>query len=286
MINDVIIKSYDDLIGQKATEHINNVFVNYNTSYLHNKTMLDNFYANLLLNKFVWNGLDALDIEQYYIEYSLLYNAPIALVQYNNNYYILPCQILKTNIYMQPLEIRCLIPDNLMFESDIFTDFVICFDNLSRTTLLPTYAVLLDTLARVTTDLEILLSKCKNNTVIITNEANLEQQYNMLEQLLQYNVIYAKDISDIKTIDLSINTSYVDRLFDYKKYLHNQIDTLCNVSSNDVIKKERLITAEVSNINSINNVMINSEYKARKQFCEKVNQKTGLNINVEVSIYE
>lgn len=78
-----------------------------------------------------------------------------------------------------------------------------------------------------------------------------------------------------------INTQapYVgDRLYELKTQIWNEALTYLGISNNNVVKKERLITDEVSRNNSGTVASRYSRLSARQEACKQINKMFGLNI--------
>ena len=84
---------------------------------------------------------------------------------------------------------------------------------------------------------------------------------------------------DIKIDDLSV--PYVaDKLLEDRKKIENELLTLFGLN-NVIDKKERLIVDEANANNDYINRNVDLLYKNRKQACDEINEKFGLNISVK-----
>ena len=84
---------------------------------------------------------------------------------------------------------------------------------------------------------------------------------------------------DIKIDGLSV--PYVaDKLLEDRKKIENELLTLFGLN-NVIEKKERMIVDEANSNNDYINRNVDLLYKNRKQACDEINEKFGLNISVK-----
>lgn len=69
----------------------------------------------------------------------------------------------------------------------------------------------------------------------------------------------------------------------HKHELWNDCMTFLGINNANTDKKERLITNEVDSNNDLINYYLNCFYKTRKQACDLINEKYGLNIKIELN---
>lgn len=75
----------------------------------------------------------------------------------------------------------------------------------------------------------------------------------------------------------------IDKLENYKHELWNDCMTFLGIKNANTSKKERLITSEVESNDDLINYYLNCFYKTRKQACDKLNEKYGLDIKVTLN---
>ena len=75
----------------------------------------------------------------------------------------------------------------------------------------------------------------------------------------------------------------VDKLEEHKHNLWNDCMTFLGINNANTSKKERLITSEVESNDQLINYYLNCFYKTRKIAADKINEKYGLNIKVELN---
>lgn len=72
----------------------------------------------------------------------------------------------------------------------------------------------------------------------------------------------------------------IDKLENYKHELQNDCMTFLGINNANTQKRERLITDEVNSNNDLINYYLNCFYKTRKQACDLINKKYGLEIKL------
>lgn len=83
---------------------------------------------------------------------------------------------------------------------------------------------------------------------------------------------------------LNTNAPYlIDKLELHKHEIWNEALTYLGINNSNTDKKERLITDEVNSNNELINYYLNCFYTTRKQACDKINKKYGLNIKLRLN---
>ena len=75
----------------------------------------------------------------------------------------------------------------------------------------------------------------------------------------------------------------IDKLEIHKHEIWNEALTFLGIDNANTDKKERLITNEVESNNELINYYLNCFYKTRKQACDMINEKYGLNIKIKLN---
>lgn len=75
----------------------------------------------------------------------------------------------------------------------------------------------------------------------------------------------------------------LDKLQLYKHDVWNEALTFLGINNANTDKKERLITDEVNSNNELINYYLNCFYKTRKDACDRINKKYGLNISIKLN---
>lgn len=75
----------------------------------------------------------------------------------------------------------------------------------------------------------------------------------------------------------------IDKLEDHKHEIWNEALTFLGINNANTDKKERLITSEVESNDDLINYYLNCFYKTRKDACDRINKKYGLNIEISLN---
>ena len=75
----------------------------------------------------------------------------------------------------------------------------------------------------------------------------------------------------------------IDKLELHKHELWEEALTYLGINNANTDKKERLITDEVNSNNDLINFYLNCFYKTRKEACDMINEKYGLDIKIELN---
>ena len=107
---------------------------------------------------------------------------------------------------------------------------------------------------------------------------NLYKQYEGNEPFIFGNK--AMDVNGLTV--LKTDAPYVaDKLYELKTQLWNEALTYLGISNINIVKKERLITDEVTRNQGGTVASRYSRLESRRQACEKINEMFGLNIWVD-----
>jgi hypothetical protein len=87
--------------------------------------------------------------------------------------------------------------------------------------------------------------------------------------------------SDFKQIDRRDN---IDTYINTIQYFENQLKEHLGIPVNDIRKKERMITSEIGQQQSLNQAVIDRLFNVMKETFEEANQKLGCNISVELTL--
>ena len=75
----------------------------------------------------------------------------------------------------------------------------------------------------------------------------------------------------------------VDKLDVHKHQIFNDALTVLGIDNANTDKKERLITNEVESNEELIKYYLNCFYKTRKKACDEINEKFGLDIEIELN---
>lgn len=191
----------------------------------------------------------------------------------------------KFNVYMLPTKVIC-----YSFEYNKEKDFddvvYIMNNNLEKPTL-ETIRLFAYRLYEVeaTINVNLLAQKTpiliEGDTKTILTLKNVYMQYSGNTPFIFGNKGY--DLSNRLSV-LNTNAPYlIDKLTAHKHEIWNECLTFLGINNTNVDKRERLITDEVNSNNDLINYYLNCFYKTRKDACERINKKYGLNIQVKLN---
>ena len=75
----------------------------------------------------------------------------------------------------------------------------------------------------------------------------------------------------------------IDKLDVHKHQIFNDALTVLGIDNANTDKKERLITNEVESNEELIKYYLNCYYKTRKKACDEINEKFGLDIDIELN---
>lgn len=191
----------------------------------------------------------------------------------------------KFNVYMLPTKVIC-----YSFEYNKEKDFddvvYIMNNNLQKPTLetLKLFAYRLYDCER-TMDVNLTSLKTpiliEGDTKTILTLKNVYMQYSGNTPFIFGNKQY--DLSNRLSV-LNTNAPYLlDKLTLYKHEIWEECLTFLGINNANTDKKERLITDEVNSNNELINYYLNCFYKPRKEACDRINEKYGLNIKIKLN---
>lgn len=120
------------------------------------------------------------------------------------------------------------------------------------------------------------------------DKARVEDLMEKIERGEKKLFLDANDVQAIKNVlDSGSNTSYIiDKLYQYKQNLENELSTFLGINNNPVEKAERLITGEVNSNNQLIAECGNCFDDTIDAFCEEVSQVLGFPLTQEVEEFE
>ena len=191
----------------------------------------------------------------------------------------------KFNVYMLPTKVIC-YSFEYNKEKD-FDDVVYIMNNNLQKPTLETLKLFAYSLYEVeaTINVNLLAQKTpiliEGDTKTILTLKNVYMQYSGNTPFIFGNKQY--DLSNRLSV-LKTDAPYlIDKLTLHKHEIWNECLTYLGINNANTDKKERLITDEVNSNNQLINYYLNCFYKTRKQACDEINKKYGLNISIKVN---
>lgn len=258
---------------------------------INNKTYIDYLDRLKLLavSLFKWKGLD--DVAGFgasrFLELALYENGRACFVKDESKGYLAlkvnPTD--KLNVYNLPVKVLAWsIGYNKTYD---FDDIVYIMNNeleLPTSNTLSLFAYRLYETER-TIDVNLIAQKTpvliEGDTKTILTLKNVYMQYSGNTPFIFGNKQF--DISNKLNV-LKTDAPYlVDKLELHKHEIWNEALTYLGIDNANTDKKERLITDEVESNNDLISYYLNCFYRTRKQACDLINEKYGLNIEIELN---
>lgn len=191
----------------------------------------------------------------------------------------------KFNVYMLPTKVIC-YSFEYNKEKD-FDDVVYIMNNNLQKPTIETIKLFAYRLYEVeaTINVNLLAQKTpiliEGDTKTILTLKNVYMQYSGNTPFIFGNRAY--DLSNRLSV-LKTDAPYlIDKLTLHKHEIWNDALTFMGINNTNVDKRERLITDEVNSNNELINYYLNCFYKTRKEACDRINEKYGLNIQVKLN---
>lgn len=191
----------------------------------------------------------------------------------------------KFNIYMLPTKI---MGWSLGYNKTIdFDDCVFVMNNLLMKSTIATLQLMAYRLYETerTIDINLIAQKTpvliEGDTKTILTLKNVYMQYSGNTPFIFGNRQF--DISNKLNV-LKTDAPYlIDKLELHKHEIWDECMTYLGINNANTDKKERLITDEVNSNNDLINYYLNCFYKTRKEACDLINKKYGLDIKIELN---
>ena len=261
------------------------------TAFINDITFIDYLdrLRMLATSLFTWKGLDEIagNGASRFLEQSLYENGRACFVK-DDELGFLALKVNpsdKLNVYNLPTRVDAWsIGYNKQYD---FDDIVYIMNNEIQK---PTSAILQLFANRLyeterTIDVNLLAQKTpiliEGDTKTILTLKNVYMQYSGNTPFIFGNKQY--DLSNKLSV-LKTDAPYLlDKLTLYKHEIWNECLSFLGINNANTDKKERLITDEVNSNNELINYYLNCFYKTRKEACDQINKKYGLNISIKLN---
>lgn len=252
-----------------------------------------NFYRNrlenLALSQFEWHDLpDTCD--PWYFEKQLLYKGCACFFKPKG---IDDIYSLSFNVnggfdgYGYPAGIRPINFKGELFETD---DYVLVYDNMKKETILP----FIDLYARKLYEVDMTIRsnlRQQNTPYIIPTTKNMALSIkNIMMRVFGYEpALIIKNnelnfIKEVQPLDLRVDFKG-NELTDLKESIWAEALHILGIAPSKT-KKERMITGELMMDRQEDIVSIQSRLLQRTRFCDKINERWGLNVSVNLTMLE
>lgn len=256
------------------------------SAYMNNRTYLQyyNRLTELAISMFEWQNLPK-TVDQRFLEMCLFGDGMCVFFQDEVlGYLSLQCMIGgKLNVYRIPMERKAYATNGYQRNLDE-TNSVIIFNNYLHTNSLLDVEMFSKRLYNLDRAIDVNANAQKTPVLIQCDESqrltmkNLYKQYEGNEPFIFGSK--GLDASGLKV--LQTGAPYVaDKLYELKTQIWNEALTYLGISNINVVKKERMITDEVTRNQGGTVASRYSKLESRRQACKQINEMFGLDIWVE-----
>ena len=256
------------------------------SAYMNNRTYLQyyNRLTELAISMFEWQNIPE-TVDQRFLELCLFGDGMCVFFQDEVlGYLSLQCMIGgKLNVYRIPMERRAYATNGYQRELD-GTNSVIIFNNYLHTNSMLDVEMFSKRLYNLDRAIDVNANAQKTPVLIQCDEnqrltmKNLYKQYEGNEPFIFGSK--GLDANGLKV--LQTGAPYVaDKLYELKTQIWNEALTYLGISNINVVKKERMITDEVTRNQGGTVASRYSRLESRRQACRQINEMFGLNIWVD-----
>lgn len=256
------------------------------SAYMNNRTYLQyyNRLTELAISMFEWQNLPE-TVDQRFLEMCLFSDGMCAFFQDEVlGYLSLQCMIGgNLNVYRIPMERKAYATNGYQRNLDE-TNSVIIFNNYLHTNSLLDVEMFSKRLYNLDRAIDVNANAQKTPVLIQCDESqrltmkNLYKQYEGNEPFIFGSK--GLDASGLKV--LQTGAPYVaDKLYELKTQIWNEALTYLGISNINVVKKERMITDEVTRNQGGTVASRYSRLESRRQACKQINEMFNLNIWVD-----
>lgn len=256
------------------------------SAYMNNRTYLQyyNRLTELAISMFEWQNLPE-TIDQRFLEMCLFSDGMCIFFQDEVlGYLSLQCMIGgNLNVYRIPMERKAYATNGYQRELD-GTNSVIIFNNYLHTNSMLDVEMFSKRLYNLDRAIDVNANAQKTPVLIQCDESqrltmkNLYKQYEGNEPFIFGSK--GLDANGLKV--LQTGAPYVaDKLYELKTQIWNEALTYLGISNINVVKKERMITDEVTRNQGGTVASRYSRLESRRQACKQINEMFGLDIWVD-----
>lgn len=256
------------------------------SAYMNNRTYLQyyNRLTELAISMFEWKNLPE-TVDQRFLEMCLFCDGMSVFFQDEVlGYLSLQCMIGgKLNVYRIPMERRAYATNGYQKELD-GTNSVIIFNNYLHTNSMLDVEMFSKRLYNLDRAIDVNANAQKTPVLIQCDESqrltmkNLYKQYDGNEPFIFGSK--GLDANGLKV--LQTGAPYVaDKLYELKTQIWNEALTYLGISNINVVKKERMITDEVTRNQGGTVASRYSRLESRRQACSQINEMFDLDIWVD-----
>ena len=240
---------------------------------------------NLALSQFEWHGMpDTCD--RLFFEKSLLFNGKACFIKpTGTDFWLSVDYIFKGNldVYGYPTDIRGVgYGSHNMIEGD---EWEILFDNMTWASLIPKIDLYARLLWEVHNTYRSNLQQQITPYVVLTDRNSSLSIKNIFNRILGFQpVVEVKSNFDpeaVKTIDTRVDFHGTE-LLENLKVVWAEALSMLGITA-ETTKKERLLNDEITIDRQEDMISLNSRLLNRVEFCNKMNERHGFNLSVNLS---
>lgn len=256
------------------------------SAYMNNRTFLQyyNRLTELAISMFEWTGLPD-TVDERFLEMCLFADGMAVFFKDEIlGHLCLQCMIGgRLNVYRIPMERRAYAPNGYQMELNE-TNSVIIFNNYLHTNSMLDVEMFSKRLYNLDRAIDVnanaqktpILIQCDENQRLVMK--NLYQQYDGNQPF----IFGSKGLDTAGLKVLQTGAPYVaDKLYELKTQIWNEALTYLGISNINVVKKERMITDEVTRNQGGTVASRYSRLEMRRQACKQINKMFDLNIWVD-----
>ena len=253
------------------------------SAYMNNRTYLQyyNRLTELAISMFEWQNLPE-TVDQRFLEMCLFGDGMCVFFQDEVlGYLSLQCMIGgKLNVYRIPMERRAYATNGYQRELD-GTNSVIIFNNYLHTNSMLDVEMFSKRLYNLDRAIDVNANAQKTPVLIQCDESQRLTMKNLYKQF-EGNEPFIFGSKGLDANGLKVHKTdapYVaDKLYELKTQIWNEALTYLGISNINVVKKERMITDEVTRNQGGTVASRYSRLESRRQACKQINEMFGLNI--------
>lgn len=246
-----------------------------------------NKYFNLFVDSFDWKGLTYREVK--YIMRKFWNDGTICAFKIKNLNKIAFAPWVRDSwdLYGEPETVTLinergssLIPSTTQV---VDKDVVIGWVQANEKGIYESVKFYIDRIANIEAVLNTNLNLQKMPFIIPVEKEDVQKIYDLITRILNNDVaIVAEDIDPSMFKAVATQAPYIiDKLYNYKQSLENELKTLLGINNNGKEKEEQLQMAEVNANNDEINAHQNGYLDHLKDFCKRIKETLGIEINVE-----
>lgn len=256
---------------------------------------LTNYYFTINESLFKWEGLPDTVNEFYFNKFLFFEGRACFFKKYNEIFGLKFAGESNFNLYAEPTE-GFALGFGQSFPTKNYTTFtkenvncVVIHDSFTKTNIYNLLKPYIKMLANLVSLYNSLIYQSKTSSIILCEQSQVKTIENLLYDMsvdvpFVIGVKALSNIFDLKIEALPSRSDELATIYNEINKIDNKIRQLMGVNSlNTIDKRERMVVDEININNQSAFLNIQNRLKSRKDFCEKVNDLFGLNVNVDLS---